>query len=224
MFIKFPKTVSSVVRSFPGSTPVQSRVFASTYLPWSTPVYVTVKQSRWGVIEDSLIAFPTHPNIFHVFPFCHNISPPSPFASSKQSDKGRITSVLYPPSFFHHNSFFKMPRKRQYDADSDGEPQYAKKSKSDSKAPKAKKELGKGQDAEGNTYFEVCSHPPCVRPLDTSRLTLRLQISAQRRVGLSNFSGKTFVNIREYYSADGEMRPGKKVRLQSTLSPAALST
>lgn len=31
-----------------------------------------------------------------------------------------------------------------------------------------------------------------------------------RFVNLSEFKGKWYVNIREYYNADGELRPGKK--------------
>jgi len=48
------------------------------------------------------------------------------------------------------------PRKRQLVVDdSDGEAQYVKKSKSEKGAKAVKKELGKGQDEQGNTYFEV---------------------------------------------------------------------
>ncbi|KAK3325204.1 transcriptional Coactivator p15-domain-containing protein [Apodospora peruviana] len=80
-------------------------------------------------------------------------------------------------------------RQRQVDPDSDGETQYVKKTKSEGKA-KAKKELGKGTDGDGNAYWEI---------------------GGTRRAGLSNFSGKTFVNIREYYTTnDGETKPGKK--------------
>ena len=50
-----------------------------------------------------------------------------------------------------------MPRGKRVLEDSDGEePQYSKKAKPE-KAGKAKKELGKGQDADGNTYWEVGS-------------------------------------------------------------------
>ncbi|KAL2129362.1 hypothetical protein VTI74DRAFT_7899 [Chaetomium olivicolor] len=78
-------------------------------------------------------------------------------------------------------------RKRQIDPESDGEPQVAKRSKSDKKAPK---ELTQGKDAEGNPYWEIGNN---------------------RRIGSSQFKGSTLVNIREYYTApDGQLRPGKK--------------
>jgi hypothetical protein len=48
-------------------------------------------------------------------------------------------------------------------------------------------------------------------PSAISNFLSNLQLSAKRRVTVSEFKGSTFVNIREYYDADGEMRPGKKV-------------
>ncbi|KAL2260110.1 hypothetical protein VTK26DRAFT_6001 [Humicola hyalothermophila] len=79
-------------------------------------------------------------------------------------------------------------KKRQVDADNDGEPQVTKKSKGD--VEKAKGGPSKGTDAEGNTYWEVGNN---------------------RRVSSSQFRGATLINIREYYTApDGELRPGKK--------------
>ena len=47
------------------------------------------------------------------------------------------------------------------------------------------------KDSEGNFYWEI---------------------SKQRRVTISEFKGKTLVNIREYYEKDGKELPGKKVR------------
>lgn len=47
------------------------------------------------------------------------------------------------------------------------------------------------KDPEGNTYWEL---------------------SRTRRVTVTNFKGKTFVNVREYYERDGKDLPGKKVR------------
>ncbi|KAL9567988.1 hypothetical protein ACKAV7_007816 [Fusarium commune] len=46
-----------------------------------------------------------------------------------------------------------------------------------------------GKDDDGNPYWEL---------------------SNKRRVGVSDFSKKTFVNIREYYDKDGKTLPGKK--------------
>jgi hypothetical protein len=47
-----------------------------------------------------------------------------------------------------------MPKKRQLE-ESEEELQYVKKPKSE-KSKSAKKEVGKGTDAEGNNYWEVC--------------------------------------------------------------------
>ncbi|KAJ9156451.1 hypothetical protein NKR23_g1365 [Pleurostoma richardsiae] len=48
---------------------------------------------------------------------------------------------------------------------------------------------GAGKDSEGNSYWEL---------------------SSKRRVGVSKFKNALLVNIREYYEADGELKPGKK--------------
>ncbi|XP_078344493.1 uncharacterized protein LOC144630053 [Oculina patagonica] len=36
------------------------------------------------------------------------------------------------------------------------------------------------------------------------------EIAAKRRVSVRKFKGKILVDIREFYEADGELRPGKK--------------
>ncbi|KAH7026170.1 transcriptional Coactivator p15-domain-containing protein [Microdochium trichocladiopsis] len=47
-----------------------------------------------------------------------------------------------------------------------------------------------GKDDEGNSFWTL---------------------SANRRIGISNFKGKTLINIREYYTdASGDLKPGKK--------------
>lgn len=58
--------------------------------------------------------------------------------------------------------------------------------------------LSKAQlkDTEGNTYWEL---------------------SRTRRVTVTDFKGKTFVNVREYYEKDGKDLPGKKVRFYTQL-------
>ncbi|KAF2147576.1 uncharacterized protein K452DRAFT_314694 [Aplosporella prunicola CBS 121167] len=55
----------------------------------------------------------------------------------------------------------------------------------------AKKEVKTGlqRDDEGNEFWEI---------------------SNQRRVTVSQFKGKTFVSVREYYEKDGKAMPGKK--------------
>lgn len=46
-------------------------------------------------------------------------------------------------------------------------------------------------------------------------LTVSLKLSNKRRVVVQKFSGKMFVNVREYYEdKTGEMKPGKKVSLK----------
>jgi hypothetical protein len=91
-------------------------------------------------------------------------------------------------------------RKRAYpDADSGAGKLAKKTSGSDVAASKAKaKKSGssssssvppKGQDQEGNVYWEL---------------------SKMRRIGIAHFRSTTLINIREYYESGGQMRPGKK--------------
>ncbi|CAD7963811.1 unnamed protein product [Amoebophrya sp. A120] len=64
----------------------------------------------------------------------------------------------------------------------------SKQGASSPKRPPAEQEEEEDED-DGNTYI----------PLDSTK-----------RVSLSNFKGRKFIDIREYYQADGEMKPGKK--------------
>ncbi|KAI1826028.1 transcriptional Coactivator p15-domain-containing protein [Xylaria intraflava] len=50
-------------------------------------------------------------------------------------------------------------------------------------------ETSSNNDDEGNTFWAL---------------------SANRRVVIQNFKGKTYINIREYYDANGVLKPGKK--------------
>ncbi|KAF5634902.1 transcriptional Coactivator p15 family [Fusarium tjaetaba] len=69
-------------------------------------------------------------------------------------------------------------------ADSDSEPEtVSKRVKSGTSVE------SDGKDDDGNPFWEL---------------------SDKRRVGVSEFSKKTFVNIREYYDKDGKTLPGKK--------------
>lgn len=97
--------------------------------------------------------------------------------------------------------------------ESDGEqPQVAKKSRGEKKAPKEVKPLSQGKDGDGNAYWEVgrfILRNPSFLEL---RVLTRPQIGNNRRIGSSEFKGATLINIREYYTApDGQLRPGKKV-------------
>ncbi|CVK89984.1 hypothetical protein FPRO06_05370 [Fusarium proliferatum] len=69
-------------------------------------------------------------------------------------------------------------------ADSDSEPEtVSKRVKSGTSVE------SDGKDDDGNPFWEL---------------------SNKRRVGVSDFSKKTFVNIREFYDKDGKSLPGKK--------------
>ncbi|KAL4725408.1 hypothetical protein ACLX1H_007556 [Fusarium chlamydosporum] len=70
-------------------------------------------------------------------------------------------------------------------ADSDSEPEIATKRVKNAAASVE----SDGKDDDGNPFWEL---------------------SNKRRVGVSDFSNKTFVNIREYYEKDGKTLPGKK--------------
>lgn len=39
-----------------------------------------------------------------------------------------------------------------------------------------------------------------------------VQLSSKRRVNVTKFNKALLINIREYYEAGGELKPGKKVR------------
>ncbi|KAK5661403.1 hypothetical protein OQA88_11302 [Cercophora sp. LCS_1] len=88
-----------------------------------------------------------------------------------------------------------MPKRRQVDDGSDdgSPPPISKKAKGDRASVKnpAKSvgELSNGKDGDGNAYWEIGN---------------------KRRVGVSQFNRTTLVNIREYYEAGGELKPGKK--------------
>ncbi|KAJ8106390.1 hypothetical protein ONZ43_g7081 [Nemania bipapillata] len=79
-----------------------------------------------------------------------------------------------------------MGRKRHQDESSDGEEvvKPSKKTKTKTTA-----EANPGKDSEGNSFW----------PLNNNR-----------RVVIQNFKGKNYINIREYYDSNGEMKPGKK--------------
>ncbi|KAI1817374.1 ssDNA-binding transcriptional regulator [Poronia punctata] len=77
-----------------------------------------------------------------------------------------------------------MGKTRKHEASSEEENVKSKKVKVTSASSEAEK------DSEGNAFFAL---------------------SANRRVVTQDFKGKTYINIREYYSdASGELKPGKK--------------
>lgn len=59
---------------------------------------------------------------------------------------------------------------------------------------------------------------------DSSEQTTRYQISSNRFVSLENWKGSDTIDIREYYEANGEQRPGKKgITLSSSQVQALVS-
>lgn len=46
--------------------------------------------------------------------------------------------------------------------------------------------------------------------MDKLLATLKWSDTEELRVGLSEYRGKTYFGVRIWYSADGEMRPGKQ--------------
>ncbi|OLL25445.1 putative RNA polymerase II transcriptional coactivator [Neolecta irregularis DAH-3] len=94
------------------------------------------------------------------------------------------------------------PRKRAREQESNEEADIF----SDQEAATSKPKLGEQKDSDGHSYWEVPAQVLTAKPL-----TLK-QLSRTRRVGVSIFNKKTYVNIREYYQdkKTGKMMPGKK--------------
>ncbi|XP_055303610.1 RNA polymerase II transcriptional coactivator [Sitodiplosis mosellana] len=51
---------------------------------------------------------------------------------------------------------------------------------------------------------------PVKKPKKDSDGNLQFELSNNRRVTVSSFKGKVYVNIREFYQKDGDWLPGKK--------------
>ncbi|KAL3866330.1 hypothetical protein ACJMK2_043637 [Sinanodonta woodiana] len=85
-----------------------------------------------------------------------------------------------------------MPKSKEFvsSSESDSEPKPKKKKPVEKKVEK-KEEKSKGGASSG--------------PEEHS-----FQLAKNRFVTVSEFRGKVLVGIREYYDADGEMKPGKK--------------
>ena len=97
-----------------------------------------------------------------------------------------------PQSFEMAGGFKRKWNNKNGGGDSDDGVQTSKKGKtggSDFQASTVPK-----TDSDGNKYWEI---------------------SKARRVTVSEFKGKSMVNIREYYQNDGEWLPGKKVRFKT---------
>ncbi|KAI1188673.1 transcriptional Coactivator p15-domain-containing protein [Nemania serpens] len=80
-----------------------------------------------------------------------------------------------------------MGRKRQVRDEASSDEEVVKPSKKTKSKTTA--EANPGKDDEGNSFWSL---------------------SNTRRVVIQDFKGKTYVNIREYFDSNGELRPGKK--------------
>ncbi|GAW12966.1 hypothetical protein ANO14919_023400 [Xylariales sp. No.14919] len=83
----------------------------------------------------------------------------------------------------------RLPKRRPLDEDAaSGDEEVAQPNKR--LKTKTNAEANPGKDDEGNSFWPL---------------------SDTRRIAIQNFKGKSYINIREYYSdASGELRPGKK--------------
>lgn len=80
--------------------------------------------------------------------------------------------------------------KRKNESESENEEEKEEVSKSNKKTANSKKKAeSESSDSPGDGMY---------------------MLAKQRFVNVSEFKGKCYVNIREYYEADGEMKPGKK--------------
>lgn len=105
-----------------------------------------------------------------------------------------MSEIHYSPNAMARPKTLKRARVEEEEDDLASEeevPKSTKKTTKKAKATTAPAAAGEAaEDADGNKYWAL---------------------SANRRVNISDFKGKTFVNIREYYmDMSGNARPGKK--------------
>ncbi|XP_033750065.1 activated RNA polymerase II transcriptional coactivator p15-like [Pecten maximus] len=79
-------------------------------------------------------------------------------------------------------------------------------SESDSDEPKPKKKK-KQEPVESKKEKSEASSKKATKGANGEQM---FQLSKMRFVSVSEFRGKVLVGIREYYEADGDLRPGKK--------------
>ncbi|XP_052101148.1 activated RNA polymerase II transcriptional coactivator p15-like [Mytilus californianus] len=89
-----------------------------------------------------------------------------------------------------------MPKSKEFISDSESD--------SDNEAPKKKKTKVEKKVEKKEPPKAAASSGPGKSGERT------FQISRNRWVSVSEFRGKVMVGIREFYEADGELRPGKK--------------
>ncbi|KAI1497086.1 transcriptional Coactivator p15-domain-containing protein [Biscogniauxia marginata] len=84
----------------------------------------------------------------------------------------------------------KRSRRDDEDEDVSAEEEVITKSRKKTKKTKTSEATNSGKDSDGNSWWSL---------------------GGTRRITISGFKGKTYVNIREYYSdASGDLKPGKK--------------
>ncbi|RWA03446.1 hypothetical protein EKO27_g11658 [Xylaria grammica] len=84
----------------------------------------------------------------------------------------------------------RLSKRRPHDEDAASGDEEVAQSPNKRIKTKTNAEANPGKDDEGNSFWPL---------------------SPTRRIAIQNFKGKSYINIREYYSdASGELRPGKK--------------
>lgn len=94
-----------------------------------------------------------------------------------------------------------MPKSKEFVTDSSGSD-----SGSEDEKPKAKKQKTQGKPAKKEKEKDAKDSGP----IKGDNGEFMFELSPMRFVTLSEFRGKTFVGIREFYEKDGKKLPGKK--------------
>lgn len=108
-----------------------------------------------------------------------------------QSQSFRITSLYYNMSAKSRKRSSEYHSDEGFVVDDDGNrPKKVKKLGGVGAKASSSSSSNQRTDTNGDIYWEISSH---------------------RRITISDFRGKSMVNIREYYEKDGQELPGKKV-------------
>ena len=100
----------------------------------------------------------------------------------------------------------EKPAKKQSESESESSDEEAKKKKAKKEKKKKSKEKS---DKDGGAKKKEKKKAPTTKPVGNARKGFDL--GRERKISVSEFKGRRYVNIREYYDAGGgEMRPGKK--------------
>ncbi|KIL00691.1 hypothetical protein PAXRUDRAFT_29602 [Paxillus rubicundulus Ve08.2h10] len=107
---------------------------------------------------------------------------------------------------------------KQYSAsDADSEPKKTTKSKKlakstdePSKPKTAKKPKFHAHDPDVDQLSSKAGEQPDIEVLKTAEGDKYVDLGRKRRATVRSFKGQVFVDIREFYGADGDEKPGKK--------------